>query len=109
MLGTALTGECIHEGVLVEFLEANKAEVIYMNIFEYNEEKVLRMTKEEGYEMGYESGYLEGEIYSRCIDVREGDYSMERAAEKLGIPLEQFKHYYEEFVRTGKISLEHIE
>jgi hypothetical protein len=103
--------ECIQEGVLEEFLMENKAEVIYMNIFEYNEEKVLRMTKEEGYEMGYdcgygsgyESGYLEGEIYSRCIDVREGDYSMERAAEKLDIPLEQFKYYYEEFVRTGTI------
>jgi hypothetical protein len=96
-----------------------------MNIFEYNEEKVLRMTKEEGYEMGYDCGYdcgydtgygsgygsgsQEGEIRTRCIDVRDGDYSMERAAEKLDIPLEQFERYYEEFIRTGKISLEHIE
>jgi hypothetical protein len=84
-----------------------------MNIFEYNEEKVLRMTKEEGYEMGYdcgyESGYLEGEIYSRCIDVRDGVYSMEYAAKRLELALDQFKHYYEEFIRTGKISLEHIE
>jgi hypothetical protein len=113
--------ECIHEGVLVEFLEANKAEVIYMNIFEYNEEKVLRMTKEEGYEMGYDCGYdkgygsgaqdgeFRGRILERCKDVKEGDYSMERAAKKMNIPLEQFQCYYEEFIRTGKISLEHIE
>jgi hypothetical protein len=121
--------ECIHEGVLVEFLEANKAEVIYMNIFEYNEEKVLRMTKEEGYEMGYDCGYgsgydtgydtgygtgtqdgeLRGRILERCKDVKEGDYSMERAAKKMNIPLEQFQRYYEGFIRTGNISLDHIE
>jgi hypothetical protein len=80
-----------------------------MNIFEYNEEKVLRMTKEEGYEMGSQYGEIRGRILERCKDVKEGDYSMERAAKKLDIPLEQFECYYEEFIRTGKISLEHIE
>jgi predicted transposase YdaD len=104
--------ECIEEGVLEEFLMENKAEVIYMNIFEYNEEKVLRMTKEEGYEMGYESGAQDGElrgrILERCKDVRDGAYSMEYAAERLDIALEQFEHYYEEFVRTGKVEIESI-
>jgi hypothetical protein len=92
-----------------------------MNIFEYNEEKVLRMTKEEGYEMGYDCGYgsgydtgygsgtQDGELRARCKDVRDGVYSMEYASERLEIPLAQFKRYYEEFIRTGKISIESIE
>ena len=48
--------ECIREGILTEFLSKNRAEAKTMSIFEYDEEKVLRQTREEGFEDGFERG-----------------------------------------------------
>ena len=49
--------ECIREGILVDFLTKNRAEAKKMSIYEYDEEKHMRQTREEGYEDGYNSGY----------------------------------------------------
>lgn len=35
--------ECIKEGILKDFLLQNRAEVISMSIFEYDQEKILRL------------------------------------------------------------------
>ncbi len=40
--------ECIEEGILEEFLRANRAEVIQMSIFEYDEELHMATVREEG-------------------------------------------------------------
>ena len=42
--------ECIREDILSDFLKKNKAEVIYMSIFEYDEEKHMRTVREEAEE-----------------------------------------------------------
>lgn len=39
--------KCIEEGVLRDFLLNNKAEVVKMSIFEYNEKEYLELFKEE--------------------------------------------------------------
>ncbi|MDE7249930.1 MAG: hypothetical protein K2N82_08600 [Lachnospiraceae bacterium] len=52
--------ECIREGILTEFLSRNKAEAMKMSIYEYDEEKHMRQTREEGYEDGYDNGYDDG-------------------------------------------------
>ena len=39
--------ECIEEGILKEFFVKNKAEVISMTIFEYDEEEHMRLEREE--------------------------------------------------------------
>lgn len=39
--------ECIQEGIMREFLEKNRAEVTYMSIFEYDQERHLRQEREE--------------------------------------------------------------
>ena len=39
--------DCIQRGILAEFLSKNRAEVIKVSIYEYDEEKVKRMFKEE--------------------------------------------------------------
>lgn len=44
--------DCIKEGILKEFLVANRAEVIQMSIFEYNEELHMKTVREEGREEG---------------------------------------------------------
>ena len=48
-----------------QFLMLNKSEVINMSIFEYDEEKHLRLLRKEAYEEGFEEGYKEGFEESR--------------------------------------------
>ena len=57
--------ECIREDILADFLKKNKAEVIHMSIFEYDEEKHMRTIREEGIEQGIEKGIEQGEENSR--------------------------------------------
>lgn len=51
--------ECIHEGILAEFLKKNRAEAKNVSIYEYDEEKHLRMEREEWLEDGLKQGRLE--------------------------------------------------
>ena len=52
--------ECIEEGILKEFFVKNKAEVISMTIFEYDEEEHMRLEREEQYKKGEEAGEARG-------------------------------------------------
>lgn len=52
--------ECIKEGVLTEFLLRQKAEVRAVSIFEYDQEKHLRMEREQAWEEGRAAGLVEG-------------------------------------------------
>lgn len=52
--------ECIQEGILENFLRANRAEVIAMSIFEYNKEEEEKKLRKAEYEAGYDSGYDTG-------------------------------------------------
>ncbi len=45
--------ECIKEDVLKEFLEKHRAEAKAMSIFEYDQEKHLRMEREEAWKEGH--------------------------------------------------------
>ena len=42
--------ECIKNGILAEFLRKNRAEVLRVSIFEYDEEEHMRQEREEGIE-----------------------------------------------------------
>lgn len=44
--------ECIREGILAEFLKKNRAEAKKVSIYEYDEERHMRQTREEGMEDG---------------------------------------------------------
>ena len=55
--------ECIEKGVLAEFLKKNRAEVIKMGIYEYNEEEHLRKEREYAEKRGWDQGRKEGERY----------------------------------------------
>lgn len=63
--------ECIEENVLKEFLEKHRTEAKAMSIFEYNQEKHLRMEREDAWEderkEGWESGLREGEENTKRI------------------------------------------
>ncbi len=52
--------ECIRENILSGFLRAQKAEVIAMSIFEYNEEEEMKKIRRDEYELGMEAGMEAG-------------------------------------------------
>ena len=52
--------KCIRQGILSDFLLANKAEVISMSIFEYDEEAVKKILREEAFEEGATYGETKG-------------------------------------------------
>lgn len=52
--------ECIRKGILKEFLEKNRAEVKKMSIYEYDQEKHIRMERQDAWEDGMQEGRREG-------------------------------------------------
>ena len=52
--------ECIREGILAEFLSKNRAEAKKMSIYEYDEEKHMRMEREASYADGKLNGIEQG-------------------------------------------------
>lgn len=48
--------ECIRENILADFLQKYRAEAKKVSIYEYDEERHMRQTREEGYEEGQENG-----------------------------------------------------
>ena len=56
--------ECIREGILEDFFRKNKAEVIAMSIFEYDEKEVIDYIREEERAIGREE---EAQKYGRLI------------------------------------------
>ena len=73
--------ECIHDGILADFLTQNKSEVIAMSIFEYDKEEEERKLRKAEYEAGVESGIAEGKRLAQ----KEGTIALSR----LGLPVEQ--------------------
>ena len=82
---------CIEEGVLANFLMENRAEVVKVTQLDYTFDRQITLERKDAREEGKKEGKL-AEILS---SVREGDYSKERGAEKLGISVEEFEKLME--------------
>ncbi len=100
--------DCISRGVLAEFLKKNRAEAIKVSIYEYDEERHMRQTKEEGYEEGYESGLAEGEKIGRESGLIAGR-EMERKIFKETILLRRSGKTYEEIAAQCQMSPEEVQ
>lgn len=58
--------ECIEENVLVDFLRSQRAEVIKLSIYEYDEEREMQLVREGEREIGREEGKDKiNELYQR--------------------------------------------
>lgn len=88
--------ECIKENILADFLRRNRAEAIYMSIFEYDEEKELALMRKDEYNAGVKAGKKEG-IKEGIKEGREGaavrmlaagTYSIEEIASISGLSAE---------------------
>lgn len=82
---------CVKEGILSEFLKENRAEVIKVMQLDYTFDRQIVLERREAREEGHSRGRLEEIISS----VREGDYSIERGAEKLGVTVKEFENLME--------------
>ncbi len=108
---------CIRNNILADFLKKNKAEVLRMNIFEYDQEKHIRMEKEESYEEGVQDGEERGEKRGIQIGEERGiqigekrgeqslltkqvssklkkGYTLEQTAEALEYPIKELEPIY---------------
>jgi len=80
---------CIKHDILKDFLLANKAEVVSMSIFEFDEELYKKSIREEGYEDGYKKGLQQGHDESRnAIEqkdaaIKQKDAEIERLKKQL--------------------------
>ena len=81
--------ECIREGILADFLSRNRTEAKKVSIYEYDEEKHLRMEREQSYADGLEQGIEQG--IERGIEqgIVQEQYRMAQEMYKKGFPLKQ--------------------
>ena len=86
--------DCISQGVLREFLLKNKARVIKMSIYEYDEKKQRRLDHEDGVEEGIEKGKELGEIILVQKKIIRGK-TLDAIAEDLESSIEEIKPIYE--------------
>ncbi len=63
--------ECIKEGILADFLLKNKAEAVQMSIFEYDEEKEMKLIRQDEREIGIQQGIRKGVNKGRKEGIRE--------------------------------------
>ena len=78
--------ECIREGILADFLRKNKAEAIAVSIFEYDEEKELRLIREDEREYGIEIGIEQERVANVNKVMDKLNISAEQAMDFLDIP-----------------------
>ena len=90
--------ECTREGILADFLSSQRAEVIAVSIFEYNEEEEMRKIRASEYKNGKEDGIAQG-IVETC---KELGVSFEQTVARLKLRLgiseqeaqEKVRHYW---------------
>ena len=71
--------ECIHQDIMADFLRKNRAEVVKMSIYEYDEEKNYRMLQEESWERGREKGRAEEIISLILKNLKKGCSSAQKS------------------------------
>ena len=91
--------ECIKENILKEFFVKNKAEVISMTIFEYDEEEHMRLEREEQYRKGEEQGIEIGEKRGIEIGEKRGEKRGIEIGEKRGEKIGEYKKMKEQITK----------
>ena len=90
--------ECIHENILRDFLLKNRAEAKAMSIYEYDEEKTLRMFREEGYEDGERNGKIQATI-EMCLEFNlSSDAIVQKLMTKFQFAENQAQEYLDNYI-----------
>ena len=90
--------ECIHENILRDFLLKNRAEAKAMSIYEYDEEKTLRMFREEGYEDGERNRKIQTTI-EMCLKFNlSSDANVKKLMTKFQFSENQAQEYLDNYI-----------
>lgn len=90
--------ECIHENILRDFLLKNRAEAKAMSIYEYDEEKTLRMFREEGYEDVERNGKIQATI-EMCLEFNlSSDAIVQKLMTKFQFSENQAQEYLDNYI-----------
>ncbi len=90
--------ECIHENILRDFLLKNRTEAKAMSIYEYDEEKTLRMFREEGYEDGERNGKIQATI-EMCLEFNlSSDAIVQKLMTKFQFSENQAQEYLDNYI-----------
>lgn len=90
--------ECIHENILRDFLLKNRAEAKAMSIYEYDEEKTLRMFWEEGYEDGERNRKIQATI-EMCLEFNlSSDAIVQKLMTKFQFSENQAQEYLDNYI-----------
>ena len=90
--------ECIHENILRDFLLKNRAEAKAMSIYVYDEEKTLRMFREEGYEDGERNGKIQATI-EMCLEFNlSSDAIVQKLMTKFQFSENQAQEYLDNYI-----------
>ena len=90
--------ECIHENILRDFLLENRVEAKAMSIYEYDEEKTLRMFREEGYEDGERNGKIQATI-EMCLEFNlSSDAIVQKLMTKFQFSENQAQEYLDNYI-----------
>lgn len=88
--------ECIHEGILSEFLNKYRAEVKKVSIYEYDEEKHMRQEREQSKEDGREEGIKALIETCRELDVSR-EYTFTKIIEKFSFTPQKAEQYINDY------------
>ena len=98
--------ECIREGILKEFLEKNRGEVKKMSIYEYDQEKHIRMERQDAWEDGVlegrREGIKEGELRGRnaqLVELIKKKLDRGKSISQIAEELEETKDRIQELMR----------
>ena len=95
--------ECIKENILREFLMKHRAEVKTVSIFEYDQEKHIRLEREQAWEEGRESGIAEGMAkgeQQKLIDLIQKKLQKGESVAQIADELEETAAVIEELIRS---------
>jgi hypothetical protein len=83
--------QCIDEGLLVDYLLQRRSAVVDMFMDEYDEEKIARLFRRDGFREGREEGLREGTIRAIASLVRDGLLAITVAAEHTGVTEDEIR------------------
>ena len=86
--------ECIHEGILSEFLRMNRMEVIAMSIFEYDKEEEEKKLRKAEFEAGVEEGEMR-KAKETALMLQEMGLSTEKIAHAVNLGEEIVRKWIE--------------
>ena len=84
--------ECMKRGILKEYLERKGGEVVGFFQAKYDYDLDIEVQREEAEKLGEQRGEQHGRLKEIFSSVQEGDYSVERGAQKASLSVDEFEN-----------------